>query len=109
MPNDLIRLYCKGTGKRFRGDPCGHYDLFTDECHLLRQGKTASVFDQGRCEPAKTLKNAVERYLFKYRKLVYGKPEDHYKYKDEYIDFISDRLIEIFPFFPQADSHQGDR
>jgi len=78
MPNDLICLYCKGTGKRFSGVPCDHYDPCTNKCRLLRQGKTAAVFDQGRCEPARMLIAAITKQIEAFWYIIM--PKEHQQY-----------------------------
>ena len=75
MENDLIALFCKGDGKRFRGERCEHYEIFTGECRLLRDRKMKDVFEKGRCEPCIMVECAVKRKLYKYRDKV--NPEEY--------------------------------
>ena len=98
MPKDLVNRFCKGAGKDFRGSPCDHYDPSTNECRLLRQGKTKAVFDHGRCEPVKMLRSAVAKYMKHHWSIIEPKAHQQHAgdptYEDGYATFISDRLLE---------------
>jgi len=73
MAEDLVALYCKGEGGRFRGVVCKHYDA--KECRLLKGRPMKVIFDKGRCEPYRMLKAAVEQNLYRYNDRI--DPEDH--------------------------------
>ncbi|MDM8524954.1 hypothetical protein QUF80_16410 [Desulfococcaceae bacterium HSG8] len=75
MKNDLIALFCKGEGKRFRGERCEHYEIFTDECRLLRDRKMKDVFEKGRCEPCVMVERAVKWNFYRYKDRV--NPEEY--------------------------------
>ncbi len=75
MKNDLIALFCKGEGKRFRGERCEHYEIFTGECRLLRDRKMKDVFEKGRCKPCVMVECAVKWNFYRYRDRV--NPEEY--------------------------------
>lgn len=71
---DLVALFCKGEGERFRR-LCKHYDTDADECRLLRGKPMKHVFEKGRCEPYEMLKRAVTLNLYEYTDRI--DPKDH--------------------------------
>lgn len=75
MARNLIRYFCKGTGRRFDGIACEHYHHTTAECALLRKFGLNEIFEKGRCDPFEMLKKAVEKHLKKYRDIV--NPGEH--------------------------------
>ena len=67
---DLIRLICAGAGNRFGGIVCKFYIRFTAECDLLKKEKLDPIFNNGRCNPYRFLKSAIEKNLRRYRDVV---------------------------------------
>ena len=67
---DLIRLICAGAGNRFGGIVCKFYVRLTAECDLLKKEKLDPIFKNGRCNPYRFLKSAIEKNLRRYRDVV---------------------------------------
>ena len=67
---DLVRLICAGTGNRFGGIVCKFYVRLTAECYLLKKEKLDPIFKNGRCNPYRFLKSAIEKNLRRYRDVV---------------------------------------
>ena len=61
MPKDLIADYCKGQS-RFPSW-CGDFDVFTQECDLLKASSLQAIFERGRCQPDEMVKAAARRRL----------------------------------------------
>lgn len=61
MPKDLIADYCKGQS-RFPAW-CGDFDVFTQECDLLKASSLQAIFERGRCQPDEMVKAAARRRL----------------------------------------------
>ena len=61
MPKDLIADYCKGQS-RFPSW-CGDFDVFTQECDLLKASSLQAIFERGRCQPDEMVKAAARGRL----------------------------------------------
>lgn len=61
MPKDLIADYCKGQS-RFPAW-CGDFDVFTQECDLLKASSLQAIFERGRCQPDEMVKAAARGRL----------------------------------------------
>jgi len=77
MTTDLIALFCKGDGTRFKRIRCEYYEVFTGECKLLKKDNMEDIFEKGRCEPGTMAENAVKRNLYLYRDHI--NPKEHLK------------------------------
>jgi hypothetical protein len=77
MARDLIKVFCKGEGKRFAGIVCRYFDLETHECRLLREFDLKEIFENGRCAPLEMVKRALSKHLDKYRDVI--QPSEHLK------------------------------
>ena len=89
---NLTDAFCKGMKPRFGGFPCEHYDPSAEECHLIRKGEAREIFEKGRCDPSKMLMSAISKYFKVYENLVFGEHKAHKKDKNEYANFILDRI-----------------
>ncbi len=67
---DLIRLICAGAGNRFGGIVCKFYVRLTAECELLKKERLDPIFKNGRCNPYRFLKSAIEKNLKRYKDVV---------------------------------------
>ena len=61
MSKDLIGEYCKGQS-RFPAW-CGEFDVFSQECDLLKDAPMQAIFERGRCQPFEMVKAAVRGRL----------------------------------------------
>jgi hypothetical protein len=68
---DLIRLICAGAGNRFGGIVCKFYVRLTAECELLKKERLDPIFKNGRCNPYRFLKSAIEKNLKRYKDVVH--------------------------------------
>ena len=67
---DLVRLICAGAGNRFGGVVCKFYVRLTAECDLLKKEKLDPIFKNGRCNPYRFLKSAIEKNLKRYKDVI---------------------------------------
>jgi hypothetical protein len=67
---DLVRLICAGVGNRFGGVVCKFYVRLTAECDLLKKEKLDRIFKNGRCNPYRFLKSAIEKNLRRYKDVI---------------------------------------
>ena len=67
---DLVRLICAGVGDRFSGVVCKFYVRLTAECDLLKNEKLDPIFKNGRCNPYRFLKSAIEKNLKRYKDVI---------------------------------------
>jgi hypothetical protein len=67
---DLVRLICAGAGNRFGGVVCKFYVRLTAECDLLKNEKLDPIFKNGRCNPYRFLKSAIEKNLKRYKDVI---------------------------------------
>ena len=67
---DLVRLICAGVGDRFNGLVCKFYVRLTAECELLKKEKLDPIFKNGRCNPYRFLKSAIEKNLKRYTDVI---------------------------------------
>ena len=68
---DLVRLICAGAGNRFGGIVCKFYVRLTAECDLLKKEKLDPIFKNGRCNPYRFLKSAIEKNLKRYKDVIH--------------------------------------
>jgi len=67
---DLVRLICAGEGNRFGRVVCRFYVRLTAECDLLKKEKLDPIFKNGRCNPYRFLKSAIEKNLKRYKDVI---------------------------------------
>jgi hypothetical protein len=87
---DLVRLICAGAGNRFGGVVCKFYVRLTAECDLLKKEKLDPIFKNGRCNPYRFLKSAIQKNLMRYKDVIHVQ-----EYVSSIAFVLSNRLKDI--------------